>query len=78
MRISLIVVGLLSLVSHCMEETMDREALLHYRDQLRFGRAVAVKDAEGFSEILFAVERLGSFLSNEIGTLNSYLPVIQH
>jgi CBS domain-containing protein len=56
---------------------MDREVLLCFRDQFRFGKAVAVKDAEGFSEILFTVERLGSFLSKEIGTLNSYLPVLQ-
>ena len=56
---------------------MYREALLCFRDQFRFGRAVAVKDAEGFSEILFTVERLGSFLSKEIGTLKSYLPVLQ-
>jgi hypothetical protein len=60
-----------------MEEMMNREALLCFRDQLRYGRAVGVKDAEGFSEILFAVERLGSFLAKEIGTLNSYLPVLQ-
>ena len=31
---------------------MDREAFLCFREQFRYGRAVAVKDAEGFSEIL--------------------------
>ena len=61
-----------------MEEIMDAKALLYFRDQLRFGKAVAVKDAEGFSEILFVVERLGSFLSKEIGTLKSYSSVLQH
>jgi CBS domain-containing protein len=57
---------------------MNGKALIFFRDQLRFGRETALKDAEGFSEILFAVERLGSFLSGEVGTLRSYLPAIQH
>ena len=61
-----------------MEEIMDIKARLYFRDQLRFGRAVAIKDAEGFSEILFVVERLGSFLFKEIGTLKSYSSVLQH
>jgi hypothetical protein len=51
---------------------LESSAAIFFRDQLRLGRATAVRDAEGFSEILFALERLGSYLTNRIGTLISY------
>lgn len=54
------------------------QAAVCFRDQLRCGRETAVKDSEEFSEILFAVERLGSFLLKEFATLNRYRPAIQH
>lgn len=41
---------------------LTTEARLHFRDQLREARAAALRDAEGFQEILFAFERLGSHL----------------
>ncbi|HEV7904539.1 MAG TPA: hypothetical protein VGO96_11915 [Pyrinomonadaceae bacterium] len=46
---------------------MDVEVKLYFRDQLREARAVALRDAEGFGEIIFVLERLGSLLSDKIG-----------
>lgn len=46
--------------------------LRHYACELRSARATALADAEGFDEILFAVERLGARLSGKVGTLGSY------
>jgi hypothetical protein len=46
---------------------VDVEVRLYFRDQLREARAVALRDAEGFGEIIFVLERLGSVLSDEIG-----------
>jgi hypothetical protein len=45
---------------------------VHFRDELREARAVALRDAEEFESILFAIERLGSFLTERIGTLSDY------
>ena len=42
-----------------------------------FRKSRGCEGRRGFLRVLFAVERLGSFLSKEIGTLNSYLPVLQ-
>ena len=36
---------------------------LYFRDQLRAARAIALRDAEAFEEIVFVVERLGKFLN---------------
>lgn len=44
----------------------------YFRDQLREARATALRNAEGFQDILFAIERLGSALTRTIGTLGSY------
>ena len=41
---------------------LPQEVALHFRDQLREARAAALRDAEGFQEILFVLERLGSYL----------------
>ncbi len=48
------------------------EARIYFRDQLRTARANALRDAEGFQEILFAVERLGSALIGKVDTLGGY------
>ncbi len=56
---------------------MEQEVALHFRDQLRAARAVALRDAEAFQEILFVLERLGAFLSNERRNLGQYLPQIK-
>jgi len=46
---------------------LDQEAARYFRDQLREGRAAALRDAEGFQEILFALERLGGLPPQSIG-----------
>lgn len=55
---------------------VDESIAIFYRDQFRSGRAKALSDAEGFSEILYALERLGSFLTGNIGTLGEYQKAI--
>lgn len=49
----------------------SREKSLYFRDQLREARAVALRDAEGYQGILFAIERLGYFLSEDRETRNN-------
>lgn len=51
---------------------MDRETSIYFRDQFREARAEALRDAEGFQEILFVLERFGAYLKKSIGTLGSY------
>jgi len=51
---------------------MDRAVRLYYRDQLREARAAALRDAEGYQEILFALERLGSHLNPKGFGLRDY------
>jgi len=48
---------------------MDLEATLYFRDQLRSARATALRDSEAFDEIIFVLERLGEYLSDEKGPL---------
>src|SRR5216683_3631423 len=56
---------------------MENEAALHFRDELRAARAVALRDAEAFQEIVFVLERLGAFLSKKRRNLGKYLPLIK-
>ncbi|MBI4526363.1 MAG: hypothetical protein HY695_21395 [Deltaproteobacteria bacterium] len=51
---------------------MDREVALHFRDQLREARAVALKDAEAFEQVVFVFERIGVYLTGSIKTLAGY------
>lgn len=51
---------------------IGREVAIHFRDQLREARAVALRDAEAFEEIAFVLERLGAYLSKEQGSLGRY------
>jgi hypothetical protein len=48
------------------------EIARHFCDELRDARAVALQDAEGFSNVLFAVERLGAFVAGRIEALGRY------
>jgi CBS domain-containing protein len=48
------------------------EIALHFRDQLRDARALALRDAEAFHEIVFVLERLGAYLEGRIGDLGKY------
>jgi len=45
---------------------------IYFRDQLRNARNEAIKDAEGFTELLFVFERLGSFLTHNKEYLNKH------
>jgi hypothetical protein len=56
---------------------MEQEVALHFRDQLRTARIAALRNAEDFQEIVFVLERLGAYLSNERGNLGSYLTRIK-
>src|ERR1700722_13511987 len=56
---------------------MEQEVALHFRDQLRTARSAALRDAEAFQEIVFVLERLGAFLSNDRRNLGQYLPQIK-
>jgi hypothetical protein len=51
---------------------MDRRAVVTFSDQLREARENALRDSEAFDGLIHAVERLGSFLCNKVGTLGSY------
>jgi predicted transcriptional regulator len=51
------------------EERIAPEARIAFRDQLRDARAQAINDAEAYDELLFAFERLGSFLTGKIAPL---------
>jgi hypothetical protein len=55
-----------------MGNSLSREAELYCRDILREARAAALRDSEAFSEVLFAVERLGSLSTGTTGSLRDY------
>jgi hypothetical protein len=44
----------------------------YFLGQFRNARAVALSDAEGYQELLFCIERLGTALTGQIATLGSY------
>lgn len=52
--------------------SLDLQAAVHFRDELREARQLALRDAENFEELLFVVERLGSFLIKKIEDLARY------
>jgi hypothetical protein len=51
---------------------MDRSAVITFSGQLREARENALRDSEAFDDIIYVVERLGSFLDNKILALGSY------
>lgn len=51
---------------------MDRKVALHFRDEFRKARDGALKDAEGYQQILFVLERMGSYLLKKTGDLGKY------
>jgi predicted transcriptional regulator len=58
---------------------LDRCIAQHFRDQLKAARANAFRDAEGFQEILFVIERLGFLLTNrpKALTLGDFKPKLE-
>jgi len=51
---------------------IDNDIKINFRDQLRVARASALRDSESFQEILFVIERFGSFLTKGLEGLGSY------
>ena len=51
---------------------MDKKVALHFRDEFRKARDSALKDAEGYQQILFVLERMGSYLLKKKGDLGKY------
>jgi hypothetical protein len=55
-----------------VEIAVDREIAQHFSYELREARAVALKDAEAFEQLLFVFERLGVYLTGSIKNLGGY------
>jgi len=56
--------------------SLDHFQARYWRDQLVAARDVAFRDAEGFQDVLFTLEKIGQFLSGEIRNLAFYKPFI--
>jgi hypothetical protein len=50
---------------------------LHFRDEFRDARAVALKDAEAFDQIVYVLERLGVYLTRRVMDLGKYHSAIE-
>lgn len=55
---------------------LEPTAALHFRDQLREARLIALRDAEAFEHIVFVLERIGIHLTGRIGDLGQYKDAI--
>jgi len=51
---------------------MEPEVQIEFRNQLRAARAIALRDAENFHELLFCIERLGQVLTKKVLDLGNY------
>jgi hypothetical protein len=56
---------------------MDLNEAIYFRDLFREARAKAYRDAEAFHEILFAIEKLGTKLTNKVEGLFGYQDEIE-
>ena len=56
---------------------MDPTVAIRFRDHLRDARALALKDAEAFDEVIFVIERLGVFLTGKLSDLGKYLEPVR-
>ncbi len=52
--------------------SLSLQARAHFRDSLRDGRHAALKDSEGYQQLLFVVVRLGTALTGKVGALGTY------
>jgi hypothetical protein len=55
-----------------MYKQLSNEAKLYFRDEIRLAIAKAQKDAEGYQDILFTIEKLGMVMSGKIRDLGKY------
>jgi hypothetical protein len=51
---------------------LDRQIAQHFRDELREARAISLKDAEAFEQLIFVFERIGVYLTGSIENLGRY------
>jgi len=56
--------------------SLTTDEAIYFRDQLREARAAVARDSEGYQEILYCLERLGSKLTHTVGSLGEYAGVI--
>jgi hypothetical protein len=57
---------------------MDTSIALYFRDEFRQARAVAFRDAESFEEVIFILERMGSYLNKGVGNgLGDYKDILK-
>ena len=56
---------------------MDSKKALYFRDEFREARAAALKDAEGYQQILFVLERFGAYMLEKIADLGAYKKCIR-
>ena len=55
-----------------MKTNLSKEQKVYFRDLFREARAKALSNAENFEDIIFALEKLGSFLLGKIEGLGQY------
>jgi hypothetical protein len=55
---------------------LEPNAALHFRDQLRETRLIALRDAKEFEQIVSVLERIGIHLTGRIGDLGQYKDAI--
>ena len=55
---------------------MKKKIALHFRNEFKKARDSALKDAEGYQQILFVLERMGAYLLKKKGDLGKYQPYI--
>src|SRR5688572_30146616 len=55
-----------------LKDRLNPTQALHFRDQFRDARLVALRDAEAFHEILYTLERLGYLLRGREGDMGKY------
>ena len=56
---------------------LSKEGKIGFREHFREARAKAIANAEGYQEVLFALERLGTALSPKILHLGGYEAAIR-
>ena len=49
-----------------------QEVALYFRNEFREARTAALKDAEGYQQILFVLERLGAYMLQRVADLGKY------
>src|SRR5262249_10076879 len=55
-----------------VSRTLDPDTRRYLRDELRDARAAALADAEGFSAVLVAIERVGAVSTGQVQALSTY------